>query len=509
MDAQATEPPSSSYPPWVLFEPYADVDTTGSYSTAADPNTLAVARTSSDHPIGVSLSLALPPAESRVCFHFPRRTDPPRLRNEIIAAHGDSMLVKVTRESYYKVRPDYFVYNAGNAAANSSQRPPSLLLLPPGYHYLDKDSTGLLRRGEDDLVVANLKMVEPKDDDTTPKDKQQQQQHVAEMTLLRSGKWWTLRWSRITGIEKEKLRYWISSRCVIPVGDDTLCWIISMHEGLIFCKVYEERPVLQYVPLPEDPRCSAGYYSSWNVCVTSGGNAVKFVNRFARCCCGGAGASKCKHSEDCYVIKTWTLRMDSMTWVVDGMMDSTELWAHDSYKGLPRLEPGFPVVSMDEPHIICFMLQQSKDWWLIMLDMRSKILRSIHIYEKANQFENVYPGKLLMPSKVSYYFNSCPSRSSQIDIGPPDVASLAELQTYDAKNSKPSCRTSADPGMQASEILEALQEISSYGLPGDDMRKAVSILSHANGRRFRSFLVIPKNMRKDWLLTEINAPAGM
>ncbi|KAF8659099.1 hypothetical protein HU200_058745 [Digitaria exilis] len=294
MDTQATEPPSSSYPPWVLFEPYADVDTTGSYSTAADPNTLAVARTSSDHPIGVSLSLALPPAESRVCVHFPRGTEPPKHENEIIAAHGDSMLIKVARESdYYRARPDYFLYNAGNAAANSPQRrPPSLLLLPPSYHYyLNKASTGLLRRGEDDLVVANLKMAKPKDDDTTPKNKQQQQ-HVAEMTLLRSGKWWTLRWSRITGIEKEKLRYWISSRCVIPVAPITI---------------------------------RAGTY----VCVTSGSNAVKFVNRFARCCCGGAGASK----------------MDSMTWVVDGMVDSTELWAHDSYNGLPRLEPGFPVAS--------------------------------------------------------------------------------------------------------------------------------------------------------------------
>ncbi|KAF8701805.1 hypothetical protein HU200_033123 [Digitaria exilis] len=50
-----------------------------------------------------------------------------------------------------------------------------------------------------------------------------------------------------------------------------------------------------------------------------------------------ADANKRKRSEHCYVIKTWTFRMDSMTWVVDGMMDSTELWADDSYKGLPRL----------------------------------------------------------------------------------------------------------------------------------------------------------------------------
>nr|CAB3467569.1 unnamed protein product [Digitaria exilis] len=348
---QATQKsPSSStaaYPPWVMFEPDVDLDTTGSYSTA-DPKTLVLARTSSNHPIGVSLRIASPPAESRVCVHFPQGSQPSRLDNQVIAAHGDSVLIKVSREGGSDKTKDYFVYNAGTAATGSP-RPPSLSLLPPYSGYLRNDWTGILRRGEDDLVVACLKIETRKNDDNTPKE------HVPEMLMFRSGKWWKIRWARIIGIENDELVYFWSSR-VIPVGDNMLCWF-CLHRGLIFYIVDDKR--LVYKPLPDDPSSA---HSGRNVCVTSAGNVVKFVNMFARCCCGGGGASECKHSKNCYAIKTWTLRMDSMTWVLDGMMDCTELWVLDAYKSLPRVRPEFPVVSMDEPHVIIFMVHE-KEWW--------------------------------------------------------------------------------------------------------------------------------------------------
>ncbi|TVU03785.1 hypothetical protein EJB05_50662, partial [Eragrostis curvula] len=492
MEVQATQPPSSSstagYPPWVMLEPDADVETTGSYSTA-DPKTLVVARTSTGHPLGVSLRLAAPPAESHVCIHFPQDAKPDKLSNEVIAAHGDSVLIMVAREKQH----DYFIYNAGTTG---SQQPPSLSLLPPCRRYLSKDSTGLLRRGEDELVVACLEMVKIKDETPT--------KHVAEVLRFRSGNWYIVRPPVIglgNDIKDESLSYW-SSRSVIPVGDDMLCWV-SMHSGLIFSKVYDERLVLRYVPLPTDASCTEHFYSSRNVCVT-GGDTVKFVNIFARCCCGDAGGSKCQHSHKAYLIKTWTLSMDSMTWVVDGMMDATELWALDSYKILPRVKVGFPVVSMDEPHIICFVVGD----WLIMVDMRSKLLQSVYSYP-TRPSEHRYPGKLFLPSKVSYYLNSKnPVINSQIEIEPQPVAILDNQLKYDASNSKllPSgCNTSSEPEMHASEILAALQEISSYGLECDGTRKAISLLSQANGRRFKSYLGIPKKLRKDWLLMEINA----
>ncbi|TVU01044.1 hypothetical protein EJB05_53525, partial [Eragrostis curvula] len=199
--------------------------------------------------------------------------------------------------------------------------------------------------------------------------------------------------------------------------------------------------------------------------------------------------------------------MDSMTWVIDGMMDATELWALDAYKGLPRVQVGFPVVSMDEPDVICFVLNDQQAW-LILVDMRSKMLRSVYSYPKGES-EHRYPNKLLLPSKVSCYLNTQnPVSNRQTEIEPQPVAILDKQLKYDASNSKllPSgCNTSAVPEMHASEIFAALQEISTYGLACDGTRKAISILSQANGRRFRSYLGIPKNLRKDWLLMEINA----
>ncbi|TVU01042.1 hypothetical protein EJB05_53523, partial [Eragrostis curvula] len=502
MAVQATQPASSSstaaYPPWVMLEPGADVETTGSYSTA-DPNTLAVARTSTGYPIGVSLRLKSPPAESRLCFHFPRDVEPGRHSNEVIAAHGDSVLVRVAWEERYDASStDYFVYNAGTTGAGSSQ-PPSLSLLPP-FRYLIKDSTGILRRGEDELVVAQLRSVHLKEE--TPA------KHVAELSLFRSGVWYTAR-PRVSGlgnaIDEEKfLSSWFSAS-VIPVGQDKLCWV-SMHGGLIFSNVHDEMVWLRHVPLPEDGSCTEHFYESRNVCVTAG-DTVKFVNIFARCCCGGAGGCKCKHSQDAYLIKTWTLRMDSMTWVLDGMMDATELWALDAYQSLPRVQLGFPVVSVDEPHIICFMVSDKKAW-LIKVDMRSKMLLSVYSYPKKEELKNIYHGKLLLPSKVSCYLNLYPGGSCHIGIDPKPVSILDERVTYDASNSEllPSgSNTSAEPGAHASEILAALQEISSSGLEGDDMRKAISLLSRGNGHRFRSYFGIPKRLRKDWLLMEINA----
>ncbi|TVU03787.1 hypothetical protein EJB05_50664, partial [Eragrostis curvula] len=321
-----------------------------------------------------------------MCFHFPHNA------NEVIAAHGDSVLIRIVREERY----NYFVYNVGTTDDAGSPQPPSLSLLPPCSRYLAKDKTGILRRGEDELVVARLEMIHLKDETPT--------KHVAEVVQFRSGAWY-IEWPRISGVSNgtEEEMFLSSWFCwsVIPVGDDMLCWV-SLHRGLIFSKVYNERLTLQYVPLPEDASCTEHFYSSRNVCVTAV-DTVKFVNIFARCCCGGAGGCKCQHSQHAYLIKTWTLRMDSMTWVIDGMMDATGLWALNAYKSLPRIQVG------------------------------------------------------LLPG----------GSNSEREIEPQQVAIDYNQLKYDASNTKllPSCcKTSAEREMHASEIFVALQEISSYGL---------------------------------------------
>ena len=148
----------------------------------------------------------------------------------------------------------------------------------------------------------------------------------------------------------------------------------------------EESPSrLQYLPLPKDPCLRPE--TNRNVCAVpagGGGATLKFVNTFRRCCCGGEGPTQCQRSHDAFIINTWTLRMGAMEWVKDGTVDATELWALDAYaEGLPRIPLDRPVVSMDEPHLVCFQLcvahhtrhgHGDPTTWLLMVDTRRKTI---------------------------------------------------------------------------------------------------------------------------------------
>uniref|UniRef100_A0A0E0MD11 Uncharacterized protein n=1 Tax=Oryza punctata TaxID=4537 RepID=A0A0E0MD11_ORYPU len=43
---------------------------------------------------------------------------------------------------------------------------------------------------------------------------------------------------------------------------------------------------------------------------------------------------------------------------MDAMVDATELWSLDAYAGVPRINPQFPIVNMDDPDIICFQVPE-------------------------------------------------------------------------------------------------------------------------------------------------------
>ncbi|XP_034569733.1 uncharacterized protein [Setaria viridis] len=527
MEDQTTQPSpgssSAAYPRWVLLEmnyKKNDEDEDSSCSTPADVKTLAAARTTSGYPIQVSLRLAEPPAASCVCLQLQVPDDVDVRYPTVVAAHGDSVLIQVTVTNdlggFWNATTDHFVYNAGAAAAEPP-REPSLSMLPPYYitddysgpqaHQLHTRATGLIRRGEDELVVAELSLKPARKDSLELK--------TAELLLFRSGEW-ILKRPRMSYGDREfgELPLWLHTDTVVPIGDRVLCWV-NLVMGLLFCDVFEESPILQYVQLPMDP--CYGKPSNRNVCVTDGGGALKFVNIFPRCCCGFVGATGCQRSHGVYVVNTWTLRMSDMEWVKDGMVDATELWALDAYKGLPRIPLSHPVVSIDEPYVICFLMiednkacYRDQTVWMLMVDTRSKTIQSVSLYQEERRW---YPDTLI-PSNVSYYLNSYPtSRSdgtsksngqSQIDI----ERSLVQVRDDDASKSmlQSSCKLSTEPAVQASEILAALQEIPSYGLDHDDMLKAAyRILSHGNGHRFRSLLSLPRNLRKDWLLMEIKA----
>ncbi|RCV37306.1 hypothetical protein SETIT_8G052100v2 [Setaria italica] len=464
MEVQTAQPPSCSssaagYPRWVMLEQYVKSNVQDSSRITPDAKTLAAARTSNGHRIQVSLGLAEPPATSALRVELPEGVYAKYAT--VVAADGDSLLLRVNLDQRSFASDDtldHFVYNAGSAAADPS-RPPSLSLLPsynvtyrPMIQYLVTDATGILRHGDDQIVVAELHTATVR---VTLETK------AAELYMFRSGEW-SIRRPRI---------------CSSVAGD-----------GSLF-----------------------GRASNRNLGVTAGG-VLKFVNIFPRCCCGGAGTSKCEHSNHAYTIHTYTLRTEGMEWVMDGMVDATELWALEAYKGLPRVPLDYPIVSMDEPHVICFLLCEDhhvkygdQTLWLLKVDTRSKTIQSVSKYPGGR-----FLGRALIPSSISYYLNSypiCSSDGTSTSLGQTSQMDIEKLRAYDSRNSmlQSSCKSFAKPAVEASEILAALQDIPSYGLDRDDMLKAYSILSNDNGLRLRSLLGLPLNLRKDWLLMEIKA----
>ncbi|CAO2143443.1 unnamed protein product [Urochloa humidicola] len=534
MNTDATQPPSASpaaasasYPPWVLLVNQCVIEAVGCSNSTRDAKTVAAGRTSAGDPIRVSVRAAAPPVESRICVQVMGAYACP------MAAHGDSVLLCVGFHGH-DAQPNYFIYCAGAAAA-VPPRPPSLLLLPPCYHvekipagyrsyshprgpqqrYLDPHATGLVRRGEDDFVVALLLNIVVVDDGVDDCGAKVENRHAAGLLRLRNGEWSVMR-AAISDSEGSndgdelRLSSWRTHR-VISVGSDGLLCFVQFGQGLMFANVFDETPVFRYVPFPStyeevDPPCKCRG-SSQDVCATSDG-MVKLVSIYPRCCCGSSGATHCQHSNNAYTIKTWTLKMDDVAWVMDGMVDATELWRLDAYNCLPRVQLAHPVVSLDEPHVIFFLVCEKfynrkhgdKTEWFIMVDMKSKTLRSVYRYG-GRSFINE---RIFLPSSVSHYFNSSPSCSyaassmsrRRLDSEVPLLVIANQNLTDNTRNSK-----AASP---EETILVVLQEVP--GLSREEVLKAYSILSlDSNGRRFKSLLGLPVNMRKDWLLMEIKS----
>ncbi|KAL6870876.1 hypothetical protein ACP4OV_014724 [Aristida adscensionis] len=259
----------------------------------------------------------------------------------------------------------------------------------------EQAATGLLRRGEDELAVAELLTVGPAG---------------GEVLLLRAGEWRRL--PVAAGGGGGKLPSSWSTHTTLPVGDALLCWA-NPHRGLILADVLAARPTLRHVPFPaEAARPASGPAASRDVRATADGK-VRFVNVSPRCCCGGAGATHCRSSRHAYTITTWTLRMADMAWVMDAMVDATELWRLDAHASVPRDQPARAVVSLDDPDAVSFLVckRSAEEYgddtlWVIVVDVRRKTLRSVSLHPGTQQYivwERVFP------STISGCFNSSPS----------------------------------------------------------------------------------------------------
>lgn len=205
---------------------------------------------------------------------------------------------------------------------------------------------------------------------------------------------------------------------VVPAGDCFLCWV-DYFGGILVCDVANPTRLV-FVPLPvetdpdlEDRRHSSDRRPNMQITLTVAGagtdNALRFVSSDRRCCCGGPGASKCARSRYMFAITTWTMSLlpgpnedpRTLSWVKTGMFDCDEIWASPSYAGLPRVPLECPVVSTDDPDVVCLMLDNAyrfhikmdnkdKRQWTVMVNTKTKKVVSVlahHDFKWSREFD--------------------------------------------------------------------------------------------------------------------------
>ncbi|RLM70121.1 hypothetical protein C2845_PM17G03270 [Panicum miliaceum] len=149
-DERPVSPPAAD-PRWVMLSTYLCLRD----GVAGDAKTAAETTTSAGRSFRVSADLAAPPATSFLCYDDWEGGG--LCSNVLLAAHGDSVLIRNVHRLHDHWRTsthNCFVYRAGTAA-----RAPSLSQLPTPTHLRDlmllHQTTGLLRRSEDELLVVD------------------------------------------------------------------------------------------------------------------------------------------------------------------------------------------------------------------------------------------------------------------------------------------------------------------------------------------------------------------
>ncbi|CAN6362431.1 unnamed protein product [Urochloa humidicola] len=392
-------------PRWMMLNRYSYRRFANSAAT-----TSSASHTSTGHLFRVSFRLAPPPACSTFYNDWAGSDDAPNQNPQIVTAHGDCLLLDVTcpnpDDKYNTIVTDHFLYDAGGGGG--AARPPALSLLPACFfpmtfergedtdwrasarqrRHLWKNNTGILRRGSGEVITVAQLEVPDNNDREIPRNK-------AELCVLDTG---TLEWElnrdvpvvhgEATAGEARELMVWWETDVAVPVGDRFLCFVDYYRGFLLYDMAAADVAAvgLRYVPLPVEPPDGCPSYDGrpctarFRNMAAAGAGAVKFVTIESRCCCGAAGDSSRERGRFLFTVTTWTLNLaldelsTAAAWVKDGVLDCEEIWAMPGYGDLPRRDLSHPIVSCDDPDVVCFMLrngyrrysdrEKSKVWML-------------------------------------------------------------------------------------------------------------------------------------------------
>ncbi|CAL4982016.1 unnamed protein product [Urochloa decumbens] len=297
----------------------------------------------------------------------------------VVATHRDVVLLEISAMlspfSRADALVDYFVYHANG---DPSQRLPSLSLLPVHYHeeksfaggkpsqvLLHKDDTGIMscrsKEGDNSFIVAKLSMADI----------------MVDMFWSGSGKWEVFKNLHVHGANGGRdLRYWSTDAVVADYQCRFLIWV-DYYRGMILMDMSlpdesEEKnpqpPRLRYVPLPVDTVSGdpddyeagrGGPGHSRSVCATRYG--IKFVSVDSKHCSNWGVGHMNVLTWNTFRITTWSLREDDYTWRKDATMYEEEFLTvlRSEDHRFPRVTLEHPVINMENPDAVCFLLKKS------------------------------------------------------------------------------------------------------------------------------------------------------
>ncbi|KAL6654512.1 hypothetical protein ACP70R_007977 [Stipagrostis hirtigluma subsp. patula] len=409
-----------------------------------DATSSATAHDCVGRPIRASLRVAGAPAVSRLHLHWPTRPEyVGMVEPAVIAVHRHSILFQAkvpfdedptTCDEVVSFPRDYFVYSAASS-------PPSLTRLPScfigGSSNPDEDIyfKPYRRRQQRAMLDENIGLLcHGVDGEFTVAELTKCCYREAELCLLHhrptasSGEetppQWRIKKLRISdGI---RIRSWTTDT-VVPAAGRFLCWVDN-YQGMLLVDVLlandesrTDQQQLRFIPLPREALRSPRIYTEDSPdparCVGVADNGmIKLV------CITNGGSSRW-HNRYAFTVTSWTLvdirrgrwRRDHRATVKHA--EFFRIYDMDRCLPRPRVMPSFPMVSLVDPDVVCFLLEEDRDTtWIIQVDLRKKVLQSRALYIRVEEEEgggcpndirrkNIFGGHSFIPSQLPTYFS--------------------------------------------------------------------------------------------------------
>ncbi|CAO1940499.1 unnamed protein product [Urochloa humidicola] len=430
-------PPLADDCSWLILDRFAHISRRRRGVVDGDATASSLTEDCAGRQVRASLRIAAPPAVSRLYLHRPGtpQIDGVYSGPAAIAAHRNSILCRMTvpfedstwwgETRYFPL--DYLVYSC----SSTSSSPPSLTALPPCFEggktnpSLDKwfqpyrlqqqrimfdEDMGILCHGDngEKFTVADLSY---------------RYRDGVDLCLLHHPppaagapmKWSVNRLQIPPDMKKIDIYSWRND-VVVPIGR-SLCWV-DYYQGLLLIDVLQDHQQLHYIGLPAQALKSRRLYIDpgapdpfRRVCVTDAG-VIKLVCIFTQ---------HPPSPTDFTIITRTLVDINKGAWVkdVDTIMEAGEFFeiCEAARSCLPWVLPSFPVVSLVDPDVICFLLKENdRDLsWMVEVNIRNKVLLSSALYIKEEEEEegppsekdrrNAFFGHSFIPTKFASYLS--------------------------------------------------------------------------------------------------------